>query len=91
MLSGNKKWFYLTPLILLVYVPIKIRGTDMTFWIFSLDFTRLGEKGVLWHCYAVLKCMNWQYVIYELLSAYLVLSGGIYFLKVLKGSVAKKQ
>jgi hypothetical protein len=87
MLSVNKKWFL--PLIFLLYVPIKFQGIDKTFWIFSLDIKSLGEKGIFWHCYAVIKSLNWKYFLYELLIAYLVLSGFIYFLKALKGNVAK--
>jgi hypothetical protein len=89
MLSGNKKWFYLLPLIVLVCVPIRIRGIDKTFWIFSFDFKSLGEKGIIWHCYALMRSLNWQYFFCELIIAYLVFWGGIYFLKFIRGSRAK--
>ena len=77
----HKKWIYLIPLIVLLYVPVKIQGTDITFWIFSLNFKRLGDKGILWHCYAVLINLNWQYFFYELGTAYLIFLGGAYFIK----------
>jgi hypothetical protein len=76
--------FFLLPLIVLVYVPIKIQGTDITFWIFSLDFSSLGEKGIFWHCYAVLMNLNWLYLFYELIMAYFILFGGVYFIKWIK-------
>jgi hypothetical protein len=89
----NKKWFYLIPLILLLFVPIKFEGIDKTFWIFSLDFTSLGEQGIRWHYHAVRKYMNRQYFFYELIiaCAYLISLGSIRFLKGRKGRVAKNQ
>jgi len=83
---GNKKRFYLLPLIVLIYVPIKIRGTDITFWIFFLDFSSLGEKGIFWHCYAVIRNLNWLYLFCELTMAYLIFLGGVYFITWIKVS-----
>jgi len=82
----HKKWIYLIPLIVLLYVPVKIQGTDITFWIFSLDFKSLGDKGILWHCYAVLINLNWQYLFYELSTAYLLFLGLAYLLKIKNGN-----
>jgi len=86
---GNKKGFFLLPLLVLIYVPIKIRGTDITFWIFSLDFSSLGERGIFWHCYAVIMNLNWRYLFYELIIAYLIFLGGVYFIKGVKVSGVK--
>jgi hypothetical protein len=89
MWRGGKIKFYLMPLIVLIYVPIKIRGTDITFWIFSLDFSRLGERGIFWHCYAVIMNLNWLYLSYELIIAYLIVLGGVYSIKWIKYAVLK--
>jgi general stress protein CsbA len=77
----NKKWFYLLPLIVLIgYVPIKLRGIDSTFWIFSLDVISLGERGIIWHCLAVVRNLNWVYFLLELSGVYLILFAAGYFL-----------
>ena len=77
----NTKWLYLLPFIVLIYVPIKIRGTNITFWIFSLDFSSLGERGIFWHCYAVIMNLNWLYLFYELIMAYFIFLVVVYFIK----------
>ena len=67
----------LLPLVVLVYVPIKLQGFDATFWIFFLNLNALGQKGFIWHCYALLRYLHWGYVILELLLAYAVLFAAV--------------
>jgi hypothetical protein len=52
-----------------IYVPIKIQGFDAAFWIFSLDLNALGQKGIIWHCYALLRYTKWGYVVLEIIAA----------------------
>jgi hypothetical protein len=86
----DKKWVYFLPLILFLYVPIKLKGLDKTFWIFLLDVNSLGESGIVWHYHAVKQYLNRRYLCYELITAYLVLFAGIYILKLIKGRGLKK-
>jgi len=85
MWSGKKKWFLLLPLVVLVYVPIKLRGFDATFWIFSPNLNALGEKGIIWHCYALLRYMHWVYILLELIIAYAVLFAAVYCARWMSG------
>ena len=85
MWSGKKKWFLLLPLVVLAYVPITIQGFDSVFWIFSLNLNALGEKGVIWHCYALLRYMHWGYVLLELIIAYAALFSVVYCIHWMRG------
>jgi hypothetical protein len=81
---GNKKWVYFLPLILFLYVPIKLKGIDKTFLIFLLNINSLGESGIVWHYHTVRQYLNRRYLCYELITAYLVLFAGICILKLIK-------
>jgi hypothetical protein len=54
----------------LIYVPIKIEGLSLTFWVFLLDFKSLGEKGVLWHFYKVAQEIDMRYFLLQALIVY---------------------
>ena len=55
----------------LIYVPIKIEGLSLTFWVFLLDFKSLGEKGVLWHFYKIAKEIDIRYFLLQAVIVYL--------------------
>jgi len=86
MVFKKNKWLLLLPLVLLIYVPIKLQGFDATFWIFSPDLNALGEKGIIWHCYALLRYMNWGYVVLELVIAYGVLFAAVSLIRRMTGN-----
>ena len=84
MVFGNNKLFLIIPLFVLIYVPIRIQGFDATFWIFSLDLNAMGEKGIIWHCYALLRYMNWVYVVLELIVAYALFFVAVYLVRLIR-------
>ena len=56
----------------LLYVPIRIEGSSLTFWVFLLDFKSLGEKGVLWHFYMVAQALDMRYFLLQAVIIYLI-------------------
>ena len=56
----------------LMYVPIRIEGLSLTFWVFLLDFKSLGDKGVLWHFAKVAKEIDLRYFLLQAVLVYLL-------------------
>ena len=74
----------------LVYVPIKIEGVSLTFWVFLLDFKSLGEKGVLWHFYKVAQAIDMRYFLLQAVILYLICCFCMFTVRMLRNSRSSK-
>jgi len=68
----SSKLVIVSLLLALIYVPIKIEGFSLTFWVFLFDFKSLGEKGILWHFYRVAKGIDLRYFLLQAVIVYLM-------------------
>ena len=80
-------FLYAAPLLLIgMYVPVRIEGFNQTFWVFFFDFNKLGEQGILWHCYKIVQNLDWRYFFAELFIAYSLFFGIMFYIKRDKGT-----
>ncbi len=68
----STKLLIISIVLALMYVPIRLEGVSLTFWVFLLDFKRLGDKGVLWHFCNVAKAIDIRYFLLQAVSVYLI-------------------
>lgn len=75
--------FLISLFLAILYVPIRLEGVSLTFWIFILDFKSLGDKGVLWHFGKVAKEIDIRYFLLQAVSAYFLCRFCIFIVAVL--------
>lgn len=66
------KLLIISPVLALIYVPVKIEGFSLTCWVFLFDFKSFGEQGVLWHFYKVAQAIDMRYFLLQAVIIYLL-------------------
>jgi len=86
----STKLLIISIVLALMYVPIRLEGVSLTFWVFLLDFKRLGDKGVLWHFCKVAKEIDIRYFLLQAVIIYLICRFCIFIVCMLRNKSSSK-
>ena len=86
----SSKLLIISLVLALMYVPIRIDGLSLTFWVFLLDFKSLGDKGVLWHFGKVAKEIDLLYFLLQAVLAYLICRFCMFIVCMLRSRMTSK-